>query len=86
MEEPLLVSNEHDGSIGSTHELPEDCLIKDAPSYQVLEQENHRLQLEVKGLRVQLARSTAELVEEEDKNHIDTLSGVSQIRCLYSLC
>jgi len=81
MEEPFLRSDEHDGNSGSTCELLEDCLIKNTPLYQALERENHRLDFEVKSLRVQLARSTAELVEENDKSLTDSLTSVGRIRC-----
>jgi len=86
MEEPFLMSDEHDGSVGSTCELSENHLIQDVPSNETFERENHRLQLEVKELRIQLAQSTAQLLEEDDKNPTNSLSGVSQTPCYCSLC
>jgi len=83
MEDTFLVSDEHDGSIGSTCELLENGLRQDEPLQEALELEKHRLQLEIKGLRLLLAQQTSHLVGEADKDSTDPLknSGVSLTRC-----
>jgi len=56
MEEPSLVSAEYEWSIKSVDSPSESCLVQDVPLHDALERGNHRLQLEVEELRVQLAQ------------------------------